>query len=76
MSLRKHQHQKLKEALRVLRLEESRLRSAALAYSQGLGSQYELQTAADYYTAAAVDYKALERYYGASLTPEQAEVVR
>lgn len=69
----------LREALRVLRLEEARLRSSALAYSCGIGSVVELTAAADHYGSAARDYKALERALlgdGLTLTPDEAEVAR
>ena len=68
---------KFAEALRKLRLEEARLRSASLAFSCGIGSQEELAEAAHQYGAAARHYKEIERFMGgATLTLDEAEVVR
>lgn len=71
----------VKEALRVMKLEEARLRSAALAYSLGIGSQDELKVAAQNYGSAAFHCKQLERERlkngkGATYTPDEAEMMR
>lgn len=66
----------LRNALRMLRLEETRLRSAALAFSNGMGTTHELELAAKAYGVAARQYRRLEMDKGATLTPEEAEAVR
>ena len=73
----KRQISELNDALRVLKLEETRLRSAALACSCGLGTQAELVSAATHYGVAARRYKQIERMLGrVLLTTEDAEAVR
>lgn len=67
----------LRNALRVLRLEETRLRSAALAYNVGIGTVEELTQAAVAYGMAARRYKEAESdANGVTLTPDDAEFVR
>ena len=69
----------LREAVRVMKLEETRLRSSALAFSLGIGSHQELAEAALNYGRAAQYCKTLEqeeRMAGrAALYNEQSEVV-
>ena len=62
------------EVTRILRLEELRLRSAALAYSLGIGSTAELVESALQYGQAA---RAMRQFAlaGATLTSQQAEVL-
>lgn len=62
------------EIVRQLRLEELRLRSAALAFSLGIGSTSELAEAAHYYGQAARTMRQFS-LAGATLTAEQAEVL-
>lgn len=62
------------EVTRILRLEELRLRSAALAYSLGIGSTTELAESALQYGQAARAMRQLA-LAGATLTPQQAEVL-
>lgn len=60
------------EMMRQLRLEELRLRSAALAFSLGIGSTAELAESALQYGQAARAMRQLA-LSGATLTPKQAE---
>jgi len=71
----------LREAFRVLRLAEMRLRSAALGYHAGSGTSAEILLAADAYGSAARAYRALERDVldadvGITYTHDEAETVR
>lgn len=71
----------IREAVRVLKLEETRLRSAALAFSLGLASQQELNEAALNYGQAARYCKWLEQERlkdgrGVTYTSQEAEAMR
>lgn len=71
----------LREAFRVLRLAEMRLRSAALGYHAGSGTSDEILLAADAYGSAARAYRHMEREIidadvGITYTHEEAETVR
>lgn len=73
--------EELREALREMKLEETRLRSAALAFSLGLGSQQELNDAAQNYGKAARRCKWLEQERlregkGVLYTTREAEMLR
>jgi hypothetical protein len=74
-------NREMQEAMRMLKLEETRLRSAALAFSLGIGTQEELAEAALNYGSAARNYKWLESEHikngrGVTYTPQEAEMVR
>lgn len=71
----------LVEALRKMKLEEARLRSAALAFSLGLTTQEELNEAAHNYGQAArfckwVEQERLRTGKGVAYTTREAEMMR
>jgi hypothetical protein len=77
----KKQETALREAHRKLKLEELRLRSAALAFSIGLCSQSEMEQAALAYGHTAREYKSVERDIldetaGILYTPDEVETTR
>ena len=69
------------EALRVMKLEEARLRSAALAFSLGIGTQTELNEAAHKYGDAAryckwLESESLRDGRGVLYSTREAEMMR